>query len=237
MKVILITFALFYFANLSFAQELKMIKVPDAIRTESTVVIDGVTTHTYTSGKTIPINGTPFLNKNFEPGILELHDGKKSEEILLRYNIAQDIFEILQGKDTLTINRPFEIKNIFLNNKTFIYDPKLRENEDRKQNGFFEVLVNGKLTLYKKSKKDLSFDSFAGNYQGGSGTKEYYYVDKISFVGKTSEGPAFLIKSSKSLINNLSDHKSEVKSYIKKQNIKLKKEEDLIKLVEFYNQL
>jgi hypothetical protein len=235
-KVLLSGFILLMYLS-GFSQDLKIIKVPQAMHTESSVVIDGVTTHNYSTGKTIPVNGTPFLNEKFSPGILELHDGKKSEEVMLRYNIAQDLFEIFRGKDTLTINRPYDLKAVYFMDKTFIYNPKLRTDAERKQNGFFEVLVNGDFTLYKKRNKDMSFDSFAGNYQGGAGTKEYYYVDKIAFVGKTPKGNVFLMNSSKSFLKNLNDHKPEMKAFIKAQKIKFKKEADLIKLVDYYNQL
>lgn len=220
--------------SLSFAQVIK-VEVPRGVRTESTDIIDGVATHNYSSKSKIPINGIPFLNENFTAGVLELYDGSKSEEVLLRYNISKDIFEILRNNDTLTLNRPYAVKYIYLDDKVFIFDPKLREDTERSLNGYFQLRVDGKLSFYIKRRKDLSYDSFAQNYQGGSGTKEYYYIDKVSFVGKTTEGKAFLITSTKSLIKNLKDHKPEVKAFIKENKIKFKKEGDIVRVIEYYN--
>jgi len=223
-------------ASLSFAQVIK-VEVPRGVRAESTDIIDGVATHNYSSKSQIPINGIPFLNENFTSGVLELYDGSKSGEVLLRYNVSKDIFEILSNNDTLTLNRPYAVKYVYLDDKVFIFDPKLREDAERILNGYFQLRVNGKLSFYIKRRKDLSYDSFAQNYQGGSGTKEYYYIDKISFVGKTTEGKAFLITSTKSLLNNLKDHKSEVKAFIKENKIKFKKEEDIVRVIEYYNSI
>jgi len=145
--------------------------------------------------------------------------------------------KILRNNDTLTLNRPYAVKYIYFDDKVFIFDPKLREDAERIQNGYFQLRVDGKLSFYIKRRKDLSYDSFAQNYQGGSGTKEYYYIDKLSFVGKTTEGKAFLITSTKSILKNLQDHKPEVKAFIKEKKIKIKKEEDIVRVIEYYNGL
>ncbi len=224
-------------ASVCFSQTFSTVGVPTGSKVESTSVIDGVVTHSYSNTGKIPINGTPFLSDYFDHGILELHDGQKSGSELMRYNIAKDLFEIVRGNDTLILNRPYAVKYIYLDNKVFVFDPKLRENVDRKFNGYFQLCVDGKLSLFMKRLKKLSFDNFVSNYQGGSGTKEYYYIDNVSFIGKISDGEPFLMKSSKKFIKNLTTHKAEVKAYIKDEKIKFNKEEDLVRLVNYYNSL
>lgn len=237
MKKVFLFLSILFLSYVGFSQDMKVIKIPQGARVESTTVIDGVTTHSYSIRSKIPVNGIPFLDRQFSFGILELHNGQKSDEVLLRYNIAKDIFEILQNNDTLTLNRPDEVKYILLKDKVFVYDPVLRKNTERKQNGFFELRINGELSLYIKRNKDLSYDSFASNYQGGSGTKEYYYIDKVTFIGKTSDGKVFLLNSLKNFIINCKKHNAEIKAYVKDQKIKFKKEDDLVKLVDYYNKL
>lgn len=236
MKKAFLFFAFLLAAQLGFSQYVT-VEVPRGSRAESTEVIDGVSTHNYATKSNIPVNGIPFMHETFQEGVLELHDGKRSAGILMRYNIAKDLFEILRGNDTLTLNRPFSVKNVYLDNKIFFFDPKLRDDAPRNQNGYFQLQTKGKLSLYIKRIKELSFDSFATHYKGGSGTKQYYYVDKVSFIGQTTEGKPFLITSTNSLISNLDAHQSEVKTFIKKNRMKLRKKEDLIKVVDFYNSL
>lgn len=236
MKKDFLFFLFLFLTTLGFSQTIK-IAVPAGASSDRVEIIDGVTIHNYSAKSNIPINGTPYLIESFQPGYLELPDGVKSDEVLLRYNIAKDLFEILRNEDTLTLNRPYAVKYINMGDKLFVFDPKFREDADRSQNGYFQLRVEGKLSLYIKMRKDLSFDSFVENYQGGSGTKEYYYVDKINFIGKTTDGKPFLINSQKSFLSHLEDHKSEMKSYIKEHHIKFKDEDDLVKLVEYYNSL
>ena len=237
MKKIFIFFAFLLTTQLGFPQSLITVDVPRDSRTQSTEIIDGVSTHNYASKSNIPINGIPFLHESFQEGVLELYDGERAEGVLLRFNIAKDLFEILRGNDTLTLNRPFSVKKIYLDDKVFFFDPKLRDDAPRNRNGYFQLQVEGKLSLYIKRIKELSFDSFATHYKGGSGTKEYYYVDKVSYVGQITNGKPFLITSTKSLLSNLDENQSSVKAFIKKNKIKLRKKQDLIKVVEYYNSL
>lgn len=223
--------------SLSFAQTVT-ISMPKVVRVESTVVIDGVTTHNYDVKSKIPINGNPFLNEYFTVGVIELNNGLKSGEVLLRYNISSDLFEILRNNDTLILNRPFAVRYIYIDDKVFIFDPELREDAKRNLNGYFQLRVDGKLSFYIKRRKDLSYDSFVQNYKGGSGSKEYYYIEKKpSFVGKTIEGKAFLLISARSLLKNLKDHKAEIKAFIKENKIKFKRENDIVEVIEYYNSL
>ena len=236
MKGIILFFTFFVISLACFAQDLKTVEVPRGVQRQSMQIVDGITTHNYTSGSRVPVNGNPFFKKEFSPGILELVDGSKSDEIPLRYNIATDAFEVIQNVDTLSLNQPYKLKQIVYDNRIFIFNPSLRTKAERKFNGFFEVLVDDDLSLYKKRNKDMVYDSFTTNYQGGSGTKEYYYVDKISYVGKFADKSGFLINSKKSILEQVdSSKKSLVKSFIKKNKIKFKSEEDIVKLVQYIN--
>ena len=224
-------------SHAGYSQYLKTIGIPRGARTENTVIVDGVATHSYTSGRKIPINGTAFMDENFKKGVIELKDGRISEDILLRYDISKDAFEISANNDTLSVNRPYQVERIYIDDRVFVFDPKLRPNVERKYNGFFELAIEDKLSLYVKRMKDMSYDSFATNYQGGSGTKEYYYVDKVSYLGKYKNEKPFLISSKKSLIRNLDDHKQEIKEFIKKNKLRLKKQDDLMAVIGYYNSL
>ncbi len=237
MKNTFLLFVVILFSNNLLAQDLKLIELPRGARVESTIIIDGITTHSYSSYSKIPVNGTPFLFDDFKSGILELKDGKSSQEVQLRYNVSTDIFEIDYNNDTLSLNRPFDVRYIYLGEKKFIYDLYFMESKSGKRNGYFEIVSEGTLSLFMKRNKDLSYDSFVSTYKGGGGTKEYYYVDKISFFCRTDKDEPFLVKSSKSFLNGLPKNKSEMKDFIKSNKIKFKKKADLVLLVEYYDSL
>ncbi len=237
MKNFIILFSIILLSGNLYAQDLKLAILPSGARVESTTIIDGITTHSYSSHNKIPINGTPFLFDDFKSGTLELKDGKSSQEVPLRYNVYRDVFEIKYNSDTLTLNRPFDVKYIHLDSKIFFYDLYFTESGSGKRNGYFEIVIEGKLSLYMKRNKDMSYDSFVATYKGGGGTKEYYYVDKISYFCRTDNGEPFLFRSSKSFLNGLTENKKEMKTFIKSNKIKFKKKDDLVSLVEYYNSL
>lgn len=219
------------------SQGLKTIHIPSGARTESKMLIDGVITHIYSSDKKIPINGNPFLNETFIPGILELHDGSVSDQIPMRLNIADDAFELIFENDTLFINQPLKVKQIFYNDAVYVFDLAMREDKERKYNGFFQVLVEGDFSLYAKYVKEIEYDSFVSNYQGGSGTKEYFYVEKVHYIGRYQGRSGFLIKSKRQLLKYLDKEKPSVKAYFKDHKIKIKNRADLIALAKYFNSL
>ncbi|QGY45160.1 hypothetical protein GM418_16220 [Maribellus comscasis] len=238
MKGVFLFFTVCVFSFACLAQDLKTVEVPRGAQRQSKQVVDGITTHNYTKKSNVPVNGNPYFEQDFLPGILELNDGSKSDEMPIRYNIASDAFEVIQSSDTLSLNQPYKLKQIIYDDRVFIFDPELRAKAERKYNGFFELKVKGELSLYIKRNKDLLLDSFTSNYQGGSGTKEYYYVDKVSYVGKFNDGSGFLIKSKKEFLDRVDgQEKSDIKSFIKKNKIKFKSEEDIVKLVEYVNSI
>lgn len=219
------------------SQDLKTVQIPLGARAKSKKVIDGVTTHIYSQGKKIPVNGNPYLNESFMPGILELHDGSVSEQVPMRFNIADDTFELIFNNDTLALNQPLKVNRIYYNGAVYIFDLAMRDNHERKYNGFFQVLVEGDFSLYVKKAKEIEYDNFVSNYQGGSGTKEYYYVDKLSYIGRFKGRTGFLINSKRELLKYLAEKKPSIKTYFKNQKIKVKNEDDLIALVKYYNSL
>jgi len=237
MKAIYCIIAILILSYSVFSQDLKTVQIPLGARTESKKIIDGVTTHIYSSGKKIPVNGNPYLNETFLPGILELHDSSISDQLPMRFNIADDAFELIYESDTLILNQPFKIRRIYYNDAVYVFDLAMRDNPERKYNGFFQVLVEGEFSLYANKFKEIEYDNFVSNYQGGSGTKEYYYVEKVNYIGRYQGRTGVLINSKRRLLKYLAKEKPPIKSYFKNQNIKIKNEEDLIKVVNYYNNL
>lgn len=238
MKFSLSLLLLIVITFLSSAQDLKDVQLPSGTLVRNTKVIDGVTTHTYSSGSSIPINGTPFLDQSFTPGIIELKNGDISDELLLRYNIVLDQFQIKNNNDTLTINKPYQVKLIQLQDKQFIYDPRFSTTEESiRRNGYLQLILDGELSLFLKRNKKMVYDSFVSNYGGGGGTKEYYYVERNSFFCRIEGGAPFIVKNKKSFIKNIPRNQEDVKAFIKSNKINVKEKSDLIKLVNYYNSI
>ena len=70
-----------------------------------------------------------------------------------------------------------------------------------------------------------------GNYRDYFRTTEDYYLLIASDPAKK------IIKSQKSVLKTLADQETELKKYIKENGLKIKHEENLIKLINYYNML
>ena len=218
------------------SQEYKTIAMPEGAIVKSTVVREGITTHYYSNPVAPFVNGSPYLDDNFIKGSIHLVNGNSIMNVMLRYNMHADKFEIQSTDDTLVINKPHEIEMIVYKDKIFVFNPDVLKSIDQHPR-FYERLLDGITTLYVKHKVEFRYEEFVPNYGGGSGSKEYYYIPKIEYYLITGPGNVFKLSSKKKFLKNIPTHKAEMKEYIMKNKISLKEENEIVNLIEYYNSL
>ncbi len=218
------------------SQEYKTIAMPAGARVKNTTVNEGITTHNFANPVAKVVNGSPYLDNSFVKGSIQLVNGNNILNVMLRYNMHADKFEIQSIDDTLVINKPHEIETIVIKDKIFEFNPEVFKSTD-KYPGYYERLLADITTLYVKYKVEFKYDEFVPNYGGGSGTKEYYYIPKTEYYLKTGTANVFKITSKKNFLKKIPIHKAEMKVYINKNKISLKKASEIIKLIEYYNSL
>ncbi len=212
----------------------KTVILPADIHGEKTVIKDGITTRYYDKLMPSYINGSPYLNDDFMFGQFALKDGRRVEKTKFRYNIYYDTFEMLYKNDTLIISKPYNLKWLTLNDKTYIYTTLLPEGSKVK-NGYFEVLAKGQLSLYLKRTIKVEYDEFLPNYKGGGGTKEFYYERDISYYVEDNNNYVFVLTSKRRFLKNIPDHKSEIKKFMKQNKTKIREESSVVQLINYYN--
>lgn len=181
------------------------------------------------------IEGSPYLSDNFTKGILITTGNMKYSGLLLRYNIYFDVFEFKHpGKDTLETLNPDIIREVVLNGNKYIWLPY--KNEYGLVHGFFKMLNQGKAkalahyTVDFVPEKELPLyhnDTEPAKFTDESESLYVYFGDK----------PATRVSKKSELLDALPAHKSAIAKYIKKQRIKVRKEKDLAKVIDFYNTL
>ena len=169
------------------------------------------------------LEGSPYLNAEFEQGLAYMKD-QKVYKLPMRFNIYENSIEFKMDSAILTIDKPNEVDKIELGGKVFIYYPL------NKKHQFLESLVVGKLSLLCKSKVTIEKEKPAEAYKEMKPAhfrrrKDLYYIVK-------SDEQTHLVKNKKSLLNFLSDKKGELGTFIKKEKIKIKKKKD-----DYYNSL
>ena len=182
--------------------------------------------------------GSPYFNEEFQKGIIYKDDLAVVNNVGLRYNANKDIFEI-KRKVTLKNNQAkYLLKtddiSLMMKNNHFVFIPASKDNHVP---GYFILLFKGEnVSLYKKEKKlfiagQKAYSSLARNVQPTYKGKEILYLCDAS--GKLIELPY----SKKGKIKTFSNHDNDLKQYIKKHDLNINKENNLIKLVEYYDKL
>jgi hypothetical protein len=170
-----------------------------------------------------------YYSNCFEKGIVELVDGTTLDPVMLRYDLYYQQFQFLKEDDTMAFARPEELSGVYLGTKKFIYSAYI--NRDFLDSSYFEVISDGKCRLlrrhyikYHLAEKDPSVE------------KQYTYETRL-FVKKGREPATPLRKCRKAVCCTFSDRKDEVNQFIKTNGLKMRKTEDLVRVIEFYNTL
>lgn len=175
------------------------------------------------------IMGTPYANKDFQ--MAKLADNY--EEVPVRYNSYKDEIEFKKGENVQVVPKQKEFSRITIKNtlQTIVN----LETSDALQGYFFE-LVFGKIALYKKERTIFKDEAPATNSYASPKPAEFIKQDPIYYI---SVDNSFIKKpkNQKEIIEALPNLKNQISIFFKNNKIKFNKEEDLIKLVNYLNQL
>jgi len=198
--------------------------------------IDGVSTMYY-ANKAPAINGSPYLDEDFLPGIMTVLDGTEIPGLKYRYNIYNDQMQFILNGDTAYINKPLALQSIRLDDHLFVYQVYMSE-ADRVATAYFEVISeNETMTLLKRRQIEIEQDVYVSNYGGGGGTKEFMMKNTESFYLKYGEGAAQKIGNRKQFLSLLPGYQEEVKKYIRQNRLSVRKAEDLQAIAEYLDGL
>jgi hypothetical protein len=199
-------------------------------------VIDGIATVHYSLNSS-PLNGSPYLTDEFVPGTMETLNGAVIEGMKYRYNIYNDEMQFIIGTDTASINKPLAVRSIEMDHKKFVYEV-YRVSEQMVAAGYFELLSEGDMSLLFRRQMELEYDNYVPNYGGGGGTKEFMLKNDNHFYVKLHDGAAQKVYNRKDFLEAIPpDLQERVKQFIKENKFSVRKQEDLMALVVYYNSL
>ncbi len=179
--------------------------------------------------------GTPYLNEAFVDGDIFYNNKWHIEDVPLRYNIYDDKVEYkLPEKDLVyAIDPQYKINQVVIDEDTFVV------NQYKEKGwfvlGFFKQLATGKADLFAKMNIQ---------YKQPQPAKPFFDPEPARFIRRDNdyyvkaEGKdLYEIKRTKKLIQYLGDYKKELSDFVRKENISVRKEDELIRLFEYYNSL
>ena len=202
---------------------------------ELNTFIDGIATMYYT----VPdrkVNGSPYLQDEFLFGVMTTVDDVTIEGLKYRYDVFNDEMQFILKEDTASIIRPLTLRSLKFGEVEFIYDVYYTS-DGNPAAGYFEILEEGRLSALLRRTKVMEYDEYVSNYGGGGGSKEYYFKEKKNLYIKLSNAIANKISNKKDFLALLPDHLDEVKNYMKSNKLSVRKQDDLVEMVSYYNSL
>lgn len=174
--------------------------------------------------------GSPYLFENWNSAIVKLENGDRVTVESCKYDVFEDKIMFLQDDIPLYFSNPEDIDRFSLGSSEFI-NLKLKKN-----GGIYEILVEEiDFVLLKK----FNCDIIKGKVSDGinQATKDKF---KLSFNYYLIRDNVELIKlktKEKHMLKLLNNKEVEIKAYVKENNLKFSKEEDLIEIFKFYSTL
>ncbi|NAS14404.1 hypothetical protein [Poritiphilus flavus] len=198
---------------------------------------EGVPMNFLTKNKTyedVKANGSPYLNDEFRYGRVYAYDSLKLKGEM-RYNAYKSEIEVAEDDDSYfsLLKRPYI--SVEIADERFEMMPYTDENElsrvayfNPKNKGEAVLLFKPEIKLRKGRVPNTSYDRYVPPT----------YIDISSYYLKMGDEPARKIRlKKKDLVQALKSKKDSVLVYIKESDLKLSKEQDVIKLLNYYNTL
>lgn len=187
--------------------------------------------------KYVDIKGSPFYNADWQTGTLTLMTNKVYKDMSMKYDEVADKVYIKAANDGLILLND-KVKEFALDfsgpngNEVKVFRLGYSNIPDASPDSYFEVLIDGKAQLLKKITKIIQENR---EYNSASSTKTFIDVVKYYIF---IQGNGILIKrDKKSILKALSDKQPALETYIKENNLNLKAELDIKKLLVYYNSL
>ena len=175
------------------------------------------------------VKGFPFfLTRQFSESSI-IYDGGYYDHILLLYDEILELVILNKGVFIELINEKIEEFTI-AGHKFY---PLFKDSANNlPTSGFYEILYDGNIDVYKKEKKSIvDVLSTTEGYQAEAVEKKFYYIKK--------DDRYYLVKKKADLLKVLGDKKSEIQQFIRKNKLDIKRDKDnvLPKIATYYDQL
>lgn len=183
------------------------------------------------------VDGTPYLNDDWAPGNVKLVNGVTNKAPMqLKYNLVDDVLlfkDEKSGEELEFVTPPREfVLNPTNTGKGIIYRNGYSNIPGCTPASYFEVIGDGKTQLIKKNQK-IVYET----QNIGSATKVRSFLEKTKYF-LVINGNAVAVKTDKkSILTALGDKQQQLVEYIKTNNVNFKSDEQLGKLINYFNTL
>lgn len=180
------------------------------------------------------IEGSPYLSNDFTTGTIFTTNGYKVVDIPIRYNIYNDDLEFKTPENQiLAIAKPETVTRADFGTYQMTYRNYMSGSKEKA--GYFVVVEEGKATLLTKPQVFFQKEEPGDGIKPGKPAKFVSQGDLI-YVSLNQQ-PAVRINKKKDIYEALKTNTKELEAFVKENDLKTTKTEDLQKLVKYYNSL
>jgi len=182
------------------------------------------------------IEGSPFFDKGFCKGSIQLLNGKTYGDLQLKLNLEEQkvIFTGADGK-TFAVSQPLARVELACNNQSesIIFRSGFGAVNKQNEQSLYQVLDSGRVLLLKFV-EIRHMDSKA--YNSTETTRSYRQLPYY-YLWKSGKDLIKVPVDENGLLDILKDKKKELAETINNERLKIKKEADLIQVIKKYNSL
>ncbi len=180
--------------------------------------------------------GSPYFSKEYCIANIKVQRGRKYNGLEVKLNLQSNrlVYRMSDGEE-LEPNVPIdyvEFTGCDGSQKTTTFRTGFPPVDKHDITHFYQVLDSGQTQLLKS----WNINFMDQTPYGGTGTTRTYEAAPTYYAYSSEKGMVALGKGNeKTILTVLSDKSQQVNKYINDQNIRLKKEEDMVKLFNYYN--
>lgn len=180
------------------------------------------------------VEGSPFFTDRWNKGYVSTLEGAKLNDIILRLNLVdQQLHYLKDGKEYVTGQSLNEV--LIEDEKTgnlYVFRSGFPGVQYGSSKTFYQTLAEGNILLLKHIRKIITENTPFGSAttQQTIRNLETYYIWKKGAMIKVK-------KDKQNLLRALKDKSNEIETFINQYQISCKSEDDLLKVVNYYNSL
>ena len=178
------------------------------------------------------VYGNQFLNEEFVEGIVLGKDGEKFR-IKARYDAYNDEIQYYSESGRLRAILPDLVKAVGIGDNIFV--PKEYKVDKRSETRFFQLLVEGDMSLFVKHKA-VKRTVRNNPLHAGSYSNEYRIeIEKSYFYQKKDKTLTSFKLNKKVLLKIMRSKEKMIRNFAAENNLRIKKEKDLALIFKKYN--
>lgn len=177
--------------------------------------------------------GSPYLNDDFLLGDVFINDGRY-QNVLLRYNIYKDYIEFKKDSRSYILDPNKKVQKITIGSNVFVVEEFPFRSQ--KKLGYLMLLDSGKASLMMKHIVSYREPQPPKPIETEGKPARYSELPDV-FYFKVGNEEIKEIESLKKMIEGFPDKHDQLNEFAKKEKISVRKKDELIKLIQYYNSL